>query len=184
MRAPVVLDEDEWTEAVELIIERDYFPDIPKMQNKLEWLQVPECLLSAVDTSCDMLRSAMRNPESCLASLGLWATGPRQRTQLLAPGITSSCLAGTVQAVRSRDPELLRQAQLNIAQRRAGIKTPVGQSPAIFATPGGMSSFRMPASLLRTPAGAQTPRLDGQAVSAIGCCPSNLSTSLLHSRHC
>lgn len=40
MRAPVILDEDDWTEALELIIERDYFPDIPKMQNKLEWLQV------------------------------------------------------------------------------------------------------------------------------------------------
>jgi len=38
-RAPVILDEDEWTERIEAIIERDYFPDVPKLQNKLEWLQ-------------------------------------------------------------------------------------------------------------------------------------------------
>ena len=50
MRSPVVLDEDDWTEALELIVERDYFPDIPKMQNKLEWLQarleprIPVCV--------------------------------------------------------------------------------------------------------------------------------------------
>ena len=36
---PIVLDEDDWTDRIEAIIERDYFPDIPKLQNKLEWLQ-------------------------------------------------------------------------------------------------------------------------------------------------
>lgn len=35
-----VLDEDEWTEKIEAIIQRDYFPDVPKLENKLEWLQV------------------------------------------------------------------------------------------------------------------------------------------------
>jgi protein DGCR14 len=35
-----VLDEDEWTEKIEAIIQRDFFPDVPKLQNKLEWLQV------------------------------------------------------------------------------------------------------------------------------------------------
>jgi len=39
-RAPAVLDEDEWTEQLEAIIERDYFPDKAKLENKLEWLQV------------------------------------------------------------------------------------------------------------------------------------------------
>lgn len=39
-RKPLVLEEDEWAEALESIIERDFFPDIPKMQSKLEWLQV------------------------------------------------------------------------------------------------------------------------------------------------
>lgn len=35
-----VLDEDEWTECLEAIIQRDYFPNLPKLQNKLEWIQV------------------------------------------------------------------------------------------------------------------------------------------------
>ena len=50
--------------------------------------------------------------------------------------------AWCLQAVRSGDPSQLQQAQLNIAQRRAGIRTPVGATPAGFGTPG--------ASLLRT----------------------------------
>ena len=35
-----VLDEDEWTECLETIIQRDYFPNVPRLQNKLEWLEV------------------------------------------------------------------------------------------------------------------------------------------------
>lgn len=36
----LVLEEDEWAEQLESIIERDFFPDVPKLQSKLEWLQV------------------------------------------------------------------------------------------------------------------------------------------------
>lgn len=72
-----VLDDDEWAEKLEAIIQRDYFPDIPKLENELEWLE----------------------------------------------------------AIRTKDPATIRQAQSNIAQRRAGLKTPMGQSPATFATP-------------------------------------------------
>lgn len=39
-REVTTLDEDEWTSRIEAIIQRDYFPDLPKLQNKLEWLQV------------------------------------------------------------------------------------------------------------------------------------------------
>lgn len=35
-----VLDEDEWTECLEAIIQRDFYPHIPKLQNKLEWIEV------------------------------------------------------------------------------------------------------------------------------------------------
>ena len=54
-----------------------------------------------------------------------------------------------MQAVKSGDPSQLQQAQLNIAQRRAGIRTPVGATPGGWGTPG--------ASLLRTPGLGLTP---------------------------
>ena len=38
-RAAQVLDEDVYTDSMEAIIERDYFPDLPKLRNKLDWLE-------------------------------------------------------------------------------------------------------------------------------------------------
>ena len=55
------------------------------------------------------------------------------------------------QAVQTGNPVMIRQAQINIAQRRAGLRTPVGATPLNFATP------RLAGSLLRTPAGVATP---------------------------
>ena len=34
-----MLDEDVYTDNIEAIIERDYFPDLPKLRNKLDWLE-------------------------------------------------------------------------------------------------------------------------------------------------
>ena len=65
--------------------------------------------------------------------------------------------AWRLQAVRSGDPSQLQQAQLNIAQRRAGIRTPVGATPAGFGTPG--------ASLLRTPGIGLTPAVTTPAMT-------------------
>ena len=39
-REKIVLDEDDWTEKLEAIIQRDYFPDLPKLESQLEWLEV------------------------------------------------------------------------------------------------------------------------------------------------
>ncbi|KAL0560167.1 hypothetical protein IC582_000563 [Cucumis melo] len=36
---PKVLDEDSYVEAIEKIIERDYFPDISKLRDRLDWLE-------------------------------------------------------------------------------------------------------------------------------------------------
>ncbi|KAL1307210.1 hypothetical protein HN51_049184 [Arachis hypogaea] len=36
---PTVLDEDTYVEALEKIIERDYFPDISKLRDRLDWLE-------------------------------------------------------------------------------------------------------------------------------------------------
>ncbi|CAN5951471.1 unnamed protein product, partial [Sphagnum jensenii] len=38
-RSQVAIDEDTYVAAIEKIIERDFFPDIPKLQNRLEWLE-------------------------------------------------------------------------------------------------------------------------------------------------
>ena len=38
-RRAEVLEEDTWVAQLEAIIERDYFPEIPKLQSKLEWLR-------------------------------------------------------------------------------------------------------------------------------------------------
>ncbi|KAL5069624.1 hypothetical protein RYX36_020511 [Vicia faba] len=39
LRNPTILDEDTYAEALEKIIERDYFPDISKLHDRLDWLE-------------------------------------------------------------------------------------------------------------------------------------------------
>lgn len=36
----IALEEDEYQSQLSAIIERDFFPDVPKLQSQLEWLQV------------------------------------------------------------------------------------------------------------------------------------------------
>ncbi|MQM16557.1 hypothetical protein Taro_049514 [Colocasia esculenta] len=62
-RRPAVLDEDTYVAAIEKIIERDYFPDLPKLRDRLDWLE----------------------------------------------------------AIRSGDPVVIRDAQLKILERRSGV---------------------------------------------------------------
>ncbi|KAF8414222.1 hypothetical protein HHK36_002222 [Tetracentron sinense] len=38
-KRPAVLDEDTYVAAIEKIIERDFFPDIPKLRDRLDWLE-------------------------------------------------------------------------------------------------------------------------------------------------
>jgi protein DGCR14 len=89
-RSQVAIDEDTYVAAIEKIIERDFFPDIPKLQNRLEWLE----------------------------------------------------------AVRSGDPVVIRDAQLNIIQRRREKAREQGERDATpastvaepFGTPSSMIS--------------------------------------------
>ena len=83
-RAPRVLDEDEWTARLDAIITRDYFPDVPALRNKLEWLEAansgdPERVLEAQRHIQRRLRDAARGAvldTPSLANLTSAATGP------------------------------------------------------------------------------------------------------------
>ena len=39
-RVSYLQEEDDWTSKIEAIIERDFFPELAKLQSKVEWLQV------------------------------------------------------------------------------------------------------------------------------------------------
>jgi protein DGCR14 len=54
-RRVVALDEDDWVTRLEGIIERDFFPEIPKLQSKLEWL------LAVNSGDAEMIKQAQRN---------------------------------------------------------------------------------------------------------------------------
>lgn len=53
--APKVVDDDEFETKLAAIIERDYFPDIKRLQNKLEWTQAAE------SGDVDRIANAQRN---------------------------------------------------------------------------------------------------------------------------
>ncbi|KAL2653004.1 hypothetical protein R1flu_021132 [Riccia fluitans] len=94
------LHEDTYVAAVEKIIERDYFPDIPKLQNRLEWLS----------------------------------------------------------AVRTGDPVVIREAQMNIIKRRRDKEREKGLGTAEpFSTPGSVVSgaFSPMVSVRSSPAPSQ-----------------------------
>ena len=52
---PKVVDDDEFETKLAAIIERDYFPDIKRLQNKLEWTQAAE------SGDADRIANAQRN---------------------------------------------------------------------------------------------------------------------------
>lgn len=87
-----VLEEDVYAGAIEAIVERDFFPHLPKLQNQLEWLQ----------------------------------------------------------AVQSGDPAQMKRAQLNIARRRAGLRTPLTHDAD--GAPNTSAITPSTTGLLRTPA--------------------------------
>lgn len=105
-RRRVVLDEDSYVAAIEKIIERDYFPDIPKLRDRLDWLE----------------------------------------------------------AVRSGDPVIIRDAQLKIMERRSGLGASAAAggrvssvAPDATASTRAGSQMRTPASNFRSFSSSATP---------------------------
>lgn len=102
-----MLEEDVYAGAIESIVERDFFPHLPKLQNQLEWLQ----------------------------------------------------------AVQSGDPGLIKRAQLNIARRRAGLRTPLAHEGSGSGGAPGTAAVTPGTGLLATP--GMTPALVGGATPAL-----------------
>ncbi|KAK8955376.1 hypothetical protein KSP40_PGU015140 [Platanthera guangdongensis] len=97
-RRAAVLDEETYIASIEKIIERDFFPDIPKLRDRLDWLE----------------------------------------------------------AVRTRDPVMIRDAQLKILERRAAAAS--GRTPsAATVTADTDSRSRTPASAAFVPFSSSTP---------------------------
>lgn len=105
----------------------------------------------------------------------LWLVTACPRTTAILFAYQAAVLG--VQATRTGDPLVIRQAQANIAARRAGLRTPLGATPAAAGTPGFTSMLRTPAGFARTPMATPTltPRgADGdpldRCVNTGGCC--------------
>ncbi len=67
-RPATVLEEDEWTMYLEEIIERDFFPDLSKLKNRLDWLQASRSG-DAEAIRAAQLRIQVRVPRAACASL-------------------------------------------------------------------------------------------------------------------
>lgn len=138
----MVLEEDEWTSTLEAIIERDYFPELGKLQSKLAWLQVHMAgrELEAELSGRRCLGREGRQPVSAPCCQTAWAA----LLTCLCPALSR------MQAIRSGDAEQIRQAQLLIAQQRAGR---AGGRPATGATPLGAPLFTPGGTAARAVAG-------------------------------
>ncbi|KAG9145464.1 hypothetical protein Leryth_021454 [Lithospermum erythrorhizon] len=68
-----VLDEDTYVAAIEKIIERDFFPDIPKLRDRLDWLEAVRSHdpLQIRDAQLKILerRRAIKKPSSSSSNL-------------------------------------------------------------------------------------------------------------------
>lgn len=130
------------------LLQRDFFPELPKLESKIAWLQVGGCLLEQRRRFAACLPG--RTAVLCTASI---RSPPALPLLLLSTGHHATCcgrptmahMFPNLQAVRSGDPVQIRQAQLLIAQRRAAAaagrpftgRTPAG---APLFTPGGTAA--------------------------------------------
>lgn len=93
---PIAIDEDTYVAAVEKIIERDFFPDIPKLHNRLEWLEAVRTGDPAVirDAQIKIIRRRQQQKEREKGSDGLGRLG----SEFLTP---SSIVSPSISSIRS-----------------------------------------------------------------------------------
>lgn len=86
-KRPKVLDEDTYVAAIEKIIERDFFPDIPKLRDRLDWLEAVRSG-DPIQIRDAQLKILERRRGSAVGPSLDPGTSTKSRTQTLTPGST------------------------------------------------------------------------------------------------
>ncbi|GFR45805.1 hypothetical protein Agub_g7261 [Astrephomene gubernaculifera] len=134
-KAPTVLDEDTYTQQLEAIIERDYFPELPKMANQLEWLRA----VNSGDIR-EMQRAqrniALRRAAAAAAATG--STGADRATPGLLPPFqtpgTTGWAAATPGTALLRTPAMT--PLVDGSQAAAPVGAPAAATSAVAAAAG------------------------------------------------
>lgn len=87
-KRPKVLDEDSYAAAIEKIIERDYFPDIPKLRDRLDWLEAVRSGDPVQIRDAQLKILERRRGIAASSGGGDAGTTSKSRTQTLTPGST------------------------------------------------------------------------------------------------
>jgi protein DGCR14 len=133
----VVLPEDDYAAGVEAIIERDYFPDIPKLRNQLEWAKAVNsgdpAQIRAAQINIARRRAGLMTP---VLGGGAPATGARLGTQQTPGGWGTT--PGTAVL---RTPAMTPLAEAGVGGlASASAATPALHARAGAATPGPISA--------------------------------------------
>lgn len=86
-KQPKVLDEDSYVAAIEKIIERDFFPDIPKLRDRLDWLEAVRSGDPVLIRDAQLKILERRRGRAGESSIDP-GTSTKSRTQTLTPGST------------------------------------------------------------------------------------------------
>lgn len=147
-----VLEEDEYTQRIEEIVERDYYPELPDLQNKLEWIQArksndPEAIRTA-QASIARRQMAQKPPGSEPSTPSLPETGtsdsgygseggedPSGDSHTRRGGRLDAFLAGHT----GEDNASFREVMDKEASRRKARRLVESPRPGLFLAPPGVA---------------------------------------------